>query len=130
MGGGSGSGFQEHATELARWLDWSGPRFPSEATLRRALREVDLVAMEGRLAQFVPATESPSTTRWQGQALDGKAIRGARAHGRKIHLVGLVSHQGRVLGQLAVAVPRRFRLPRACWRAGIFGVRPPPWMRT
>lgn len=41
-GRGIGQWVQEHATELARWLAWSGSRLPSEVTLRRALRTVDL----------------------------------------------------------------------------------------
>lgn len=102
-GRGIGQWVQEHATELARWLAWSGSRLPSEATLRRALRTVDLDALERHLARFVPATKASRSGRWQGLALDGKALRGARTHGRPIHLLGLVNHQGRVLGQLAVA---------------------------
>ncbi len=84
-------------------LGWLGPRLPSEATLRRALRELDLGTLEDCLMQIRPATESPKPGRWQGHALEGKALRGARAHDRPIHLLGLVSHQGRVLAQLAVA---------------------------
>jgi hypothetical protein len=94
---------QEHAAELGDRLGWTGPRLPSEATLRRALRELDLGMLEDSLMRIRPATESPKPGRWQGQALDGKALRGARAHDRPIHLLGLVSHQGRVLAQLPVA---------------------------
>lgn len=71
--------------------------------MRRALRELDLGMLEDCLMRIRPVTESPKPGRWQGQALDGKALRGARAHDRPIHLLGLVSHQGRVLAQLAVA---------------------------
>ena len=102
-GRGIGQWVQEHAAELGDRLGWPGPQLPSEATLRRALRELDLGTLEDCLLRIRPATESPKPGRWQGQALDGKALRGARAHDRPIHLLGLVSHQGRVLAQLAVA---------------------------
>src|SRR5207253_10775554 len=38
-----------------------------------------------------------------GQALDGKQVRGAGAHGRKVHLLAVARHQdGRVLAQVEV----------------------------
>ena len=70
-------------------------RLPSTSTLRRALRTLDVTALETRLAQFSqtlavapPAAAAP----WQGQAVDGKAVRGAQRHGAKVHLVSLVTH--------------------------------------
>ena len=102
-GRGLGQWVQQHAAEWGARLGWPGPQLPSEATLRRALCELDLGTLEDCLMRIRPATESPKPGRWQGQALDGKALRGARAHDRPIHLLGLVSHQGRVLAQLAVA---------------------------
>jgi predicted transposase YbfD/YdcC len=39
----------------------------------------------------------------QGQALDGKEVRGVRAYGQPLHLLGLVQHgSGRVLAQMAI----------------------------
>ena len=55
---------------------------PSEATLRRALGALDLGTLEDCLLRIRPATEAPKPGRWQGQALDGRALRGARAHDR------------------------------------------------
>ena len=101
-GRGIGQWGQEHAAELGERIGWP-PGLPSEATLRRVLRDVDLAALEDRVMRLCPATEGPQPGGWQGQALDGKALRGAHAHGRPLHLLGLVSHQGRVLGQRAVA---------------------------
>ncbi len=101
-GRGIGQWVREHTEALHAGLGWTGPRLPSEATLRRALRHIDLVALEARLAQFsadVPLTASGLV----GQALDGKTVRGVRAHGRTVHVVSLVRHDGIVLAQTAVA---------------------------
>lgn len=84
-------------------------RVPSESTLLRALRHVDIAALEQHLATFVhtltappPAAPEPGPP-MQGQAVDGKAIRGAQAHGERTHLVSLVQHgSAEVLAQTAV----------------------------
>jgi predicted transposase YbfD/YdcC len=103
----------EHAEELGPLLDLAPGRVPSAATLRRAVRAVDLAALEDHLATFVAAlptppppdpAAAPTPLPWLGLALDGKAVRGANRHGAAVHLVSLVRHDdGRVLGQLAVA---------------------------
>jgi len=102
----------EHATALLVQLRPERGRLPSESTLRRALRRVDVVALEQRLVQYThafPATApddgciSPHGEILQGQALDGKAVRGACAHGAPTHLVSLVQHgSGVTLAQVAV----------------------------
>ena len=96
----------EHAEEVVAALAPPRGRLPSTATLRRALRAVDVVALEQRLAAFaagLPAG-SPAAGPWRGQAVDGKAVRGANRHGANLHLVGPVRHgDGAVLGQVAVA---------------------------
>ena len=98
----------EHREELLAALDPPPRRLPSTATLRRALRAVDVAALEQRLAAFSAGLPDRSPARatgpWIGQAVDGKAVRGANRHGADLHLVGLVRHgDGRVLGQVAVA---------------------------
>lgn len=105
----------EHADELGPMLGLAPGRAPSAATLRRAVRAVDLAALEAHLAAFVAALPPPpppdpaavpplAPLPWLGLALDGKAVRGANRHGAAVHLVGLVRHDdGRVLGQVAVA---------------------------
>ena len=103
----------EHAEELGPMLDLAPGRVPSAATLRRAVRTVDLIALEAHIAAFVAAlppppppaaAASPTPLPWVGQAIDGKAVRGANRHGAAVHLVSLVRHDdGRVLGQVAVA---------------------------
>jgi predicted transposase YbfD/YdcC len=104
----------EHREELAPLLDLPPGRVPSTATLRRAVRAVDVGALEARVAGFAaalapPAPEArgdeapPDAPPWVGQAIDGKAVRGANRHGAHVHLVGLVRHgDGQVLGQVAV----------------------------
>lgn len=104
----------EHAEELGPLLGLPPGRVPSVATLRRAVRAVDLAALETQLAAFVAAlpapppppaaAAAPAPLPWLGQAIDGKAVRGANRHGAQVHLVSLVRHDdGRVLRQVAVA---------------------------
>jgi predicted transposase YbfD/YdcC len=96
----------EHAEELCRLLRPPRQRLPSDSTLRRALRALDLDALGQRLAGFaagltVAAGRAAPVT---GLAIDGKAVRGANAHGAALHLVSLVRHDdARVLGPVAVA---------------------------
>lgn len=98
-GRGIGQWVREHADELRQALGWTGRCLPSEATLRRALRQVDLAALEACLAGVV-ACDGAGTV---GVAMDGKTLRGTRAHGRRVHLVGLARHDGVILTQVAVA---------------------------
>lgn len=70
--------------------------------MRRVVWAVDVEVREARLAHLRVVT-STSSAGLTGQALDGKAIRGAGAHGRTIHRLSLVSHHGLVHGQVAVA---------------------------
>jgi predicted transposase YbfD/YdcC len=81
-------------------------RIPSESTLLRTLRLIDPSCLEHCLAQFVSSL--PTTTRYagciisehgevlQGQAIDGKSVRTATAHGDHTHLVSLVQHESAV----------------------------------
>jgi predicted transposase YbfD/YdcC len=106
-----GQWVREHADEIRTSLSWPGATLPSEATLRRALRAVDLAELEACIAQFsqsLPSVSSTATTDTPvpyptGMAVDGKAVRGVGAHGRRLQLVSLVRHDGIVLGQRAVA---------------------------
>ena len=86
----------EHAAELRTQLALPERPLPSPATLRRALRTIDVPALEARLTQFTQdlaaTTLPPPGARYQGQAVDGKAVRGAQAQGAKVHLVSLVQH--------------------------------------
>ena len=117
-----------HAEELIARLQPARPQVPSESTVRRALRHVDLTALEQQLTQFSqhlppPARPAPvapppppvphvpsvpaAPVRLRGLAVDGKAVRGAGMHGPRPHLVSLVEHSSaRVLAQRAVVDKR------------------------
>lgn len=104
-----------HAVELRARLHPRHGRLPSEATLRRVLRLLDVTALEQRFTRFCPLPDVPSAPNiispqgelLQGQALDGKSVRGATAHGCPTHLLSLVQHQSAAtLVQAAVAVKK------------------------
>lgn len=99
-----GQWVREHHDELAEAMGRAGKPMPSEATLRRALRAVDLARLEERLGAFTRGCQTPQeAASLQGIAVDGKEIRGARAHGRVVHLVEAVGHDGCVLNETAVS---------------------------
>lgn len=101
-----------HATELLRELAPPRLTVPSEATIRRLLRRIDLPALEKQVSAYNRQLASESkagtiTTKTdavlEGQAVDGKELRGVRAHGQPLCLVNLVQHgSGIVLGQREV----------------------------
>jgi predicted transposase YbfD/YdcC len=109
----------ERREALCALLEPPRGQLPSVATLRRALRDVDVVALERQVAAFAQglpgprdaaspaapvAPRPPETPRWVGLAVDGKAVRGANRHGAAVHLVGLVRHaDAAILGQVRVA---------------------------
>ena len=101
-GRGIGQWVRERADVLRPQLGWTAERWPSEATVRRAVRRVDLDALERRLRR-VARPPAGVATRWNGQALDGKAVRGAGTHGSPVHLLGLAQHSGIVLAQTDIA---------------------------
>lgn len=94
-----------HASELRAALP-ELMRIPSASTLLRTLRQIDAAVLEQHLAQFVASL--PTATAYagciisahgeilQGQAIDGKSVRSATAHGDRTHLVSLVQHGGAV----------------------------------
>jgi len=93
---------REHRETLCRAIGWSRAHWPSEATLRRVVRAVDVDALERSLRQ-VALQATAATGALVGQSIDGKTVRGALAHDQWVHLVGLVRHDGAVLAQVAVA---------------------------
>lgn len=100
---------QQHGRAIGQWVAEHSEllkeilgrqRLPSEATLRRALRVIDLVQLEVTLGALAREEVLDAVV---GLAIDGKEVRGARAHGRKVHLVGLVDQaEGKVLSQVAI----------------------------
>jgi predicted transposase YbfD/YdcC len=105
-----------HAAVLHASLCPTAKCVPSESTVVRALRQVDVTALEQRIAQFGQASHTaaptgtiacPNGERLEAQAIDGKAVRGAGTHGQATHLVSLVRHgSGTTLAQSAVAHKR------------------------
>ncbi len=107
---------KEHEAELTQHLQPKRQRLPSAATLYRVMRSVDVTSLEHHLARFSCLQEQTHTKhkgqdqanrkkrqRLIGQSVDGKELRGARAHGRPICLLSLVRHgTGTVLSQRAV----------------------------
>ena len=114
---------KEREAELIQQLRPTKQRLPSAATLYRVVRAIDTTTMETCLAHFASGSRSkdkpkprrghrqmekergPNKKRLAlvGQSIDGKELRGARAHGRPICLVSLVRHgTGIVLSQRAV----------------------------
>ena len=105
---------QEHAAELVEQLQPKRHRLPSAATLYRAVRSINVAVLEDQLAHYAPSLEAGSvrsrsgdksacTGQLIGQSIDGKEVRGARAHGHPVCLVSLVRHDsGVVLEQRAV----------------------------
>lgn len=98
---------EHHHTLLLSAFRPARQRVPSEATLRRALRAVDVLALEQQLhalTQTPPLPPVQPGTATRGYAVDGKYVRGAGAHGHPVLLVSLVNHaSAHVLGQVAVA---------------------------
>lgn len=92
----------EREDELLALLQPARGQLPSTSTLRRALRAVDLAALERQVAPALhPPDAGPGLV---GVAVDGKLVRGATQHGVTTHLVSAVRHQaGVVLGQVAAA---------------------------
>jgi predicted transposase YbfD/YdcC len=99
---------QEHADALPAAFQPQRPCVPSEATIRRALRQVNVHALETHLARLhhrsARAPVPAGSRRLQGYAVDGKYVRGAGVHGQRTLLVSFVRHcDGRVITQQAVA---------------------------
>jgi hypothetical protein len=134
MGGALASGQQgvqaiswwvaEHAEELCALLRPPRRRLPSDLTLRRALRALDLAALERRVGRFVAGRAAPPHAGAVGMTVDGKAVRGSSAHGAAVHLVSPVRHRdGCVLGQVAVDAKRNeiTAVPRLLARRDLAG---------
>jgi predicted transposase YbfD/YdcC len=112
----------EHHSQLIRELRPTKQRLPGASTLYRVLRAIDVTTMEECLALFANyscskdghkqkqgrkrgprSRQNKRRLKLIGQSIDGKELRGARAHGRPICLVSLVRHgTGTVLSQRAV----------------------------
>jgi len=105
---------QDHGADIVATLKPAAGRIPSDSTLRRTVRSLDITVLEKAVAlhnqtldrqdQAAGVLTGKSGRIWRAQAIDGKDVRGARAHGKHTHLVSLVRHEtGYTLGQTAVA---------------------------
>ncbi len=101
---------KHHASALLAAFRPARRRVPSESTIRRALQRVDVAALERQVAALdAPAVPAPTSApaAYAGQAIDGKHVRGAGAHGMPTVLVSLVTHhEAQVVAQTAVAQKR------------------------
>ena len=104
---------QQHADELIAQLQPRCPRIPSAATLRRVLQAADALTVERQVAEHNQALDAADPLAGsvralngqvlRGQSVDGKDVRGVRAHGNPHFLVSLVRHESAyVLGQAVV----------------------------
>jgi len=102
-----------HASEIIGLLEIRRRRIPSASCFYRALRTVSIAELELCMAAFGQQQDAADATVGhvtlhqgevlRGQAVDGKDVRGARAHGNLTFLVSLVRHgSGISLGQVCV----------------------------
>ena len=117
---------RERKQALVAQLRPAKGRLPGASTIYRALRKVNRKQLEMQVAGHNQGLDDDDAVTGgvtvangellRGQAVDGKAVRGANKHGMALHLVSLVRHEsGCVLNQCAVAaksneisaVPRR-----------------------
>lgn len=107
----------QHRAELLQALQPKRRSLPSLSTLRRVICEVEIAGLEARLAAYTQSLDrqdpipgsvlTQGGERLQGQALDGKTVRGASAPGAKVHLVSVVRHESAtVLAQTKVVEKR------------------------
>lgn len=102
-----------YGPEWRRRLGRTHARGPSQATIHRLFRRIDVTLLETHLGHWaqqvlacVPAPTAVAGVRpLEGIALDGKTLRGSRKRGAiETHLLSAVSQRlGVVLGQVAVA---------------------------
>jgi predicted transposase YbfD/YdcC len=121
-GRGIGQWVEEHAPELQVRLGLR--RMPSEATLRRVLRTVEVPTVEQAVRRWTASRAAVTRQPLMGVAVDGKEVRGAGRHGPPVVLVGLVRHDGLVLDQEAAPSPlaERTAVQRLVERHALTGV--------
>jgi predicted transposase YbfD/YdcC len=83
---------ENHRHSLLKLLSM-GSCIPSESTLRRALRNIDVERLERELGQYAAGLLDLQDDELRGHAIDGKDMRGSRAHGAPHLLVSLVEHR-------------------------------------
>ena len=119
-----------HAHAILACLPDPPARLPSRSTFDRALQQVNIAALEQHLAayhQTLPPPPPPpaAAAPLPAVAVDGKSLRGVRAHGTACHLVSVVRHgSGLVLDQERVAAKTNeiTCVPRLLARHDLHGV--------
>jgi predicted transposase YbfD/YdcC len=104
---------QLHSSEILGSLAMAMRGIPSAGTFYRALRGVDMEALEKEGGAYGQEVEQELHSQGQteesqgclrGQAVDGKELRGTGRYGTPVRLVSLVQHgSGTVLGECQVA---------------------------
>jgi predicted transposase YbfD/YdcC len=75
---------------------------PTETTIRRTLARLDAEALAAAIGAWLSDRDRPGQRR-RAVAVDGKTLRGARRHGRQVHLLAAMDHATRtVLAQRQV----------------------------
>jgi predicted transposase YbfD/YdcC len=96
-----------HQAEIQQAWKQSVERMPSYATVRRVVLCIDILKLEGAIAAYSQALDSPMGTPppaaeeppLVGQAIDGKTLRGTLPYKAedRTHLVSLVRHEDAVV---------------------------------
>lgn len=124
---GMGDWVLHREAELRKSLGLGEGRLPSTDTLRRALANVDIEALEREVRNWSSevAVDEGDPQALRAVAIDGKAVRGAGRHDAPLCLVGFVEHgTGRVIDQEAVADKSNeiTAVPALLERAGVPGL--------
>jgi hypothetical protein len=101
----------EHRDDLLAVLPSSIVRLPCESTIRRTLAAVDAKQVDAAVARLpapaAPVSPAGAPIPLEGQAIDGKTVRGVGRSGSPCQLVSLVEHtSATVLAQEQVAHKR------------------------
>jgi len=101
----------EHRDDLLAVLPPSVVRLPCESTIRRTLAAVDAKQVDAAVARLpapaAPVSPAGAPLPLEGQAIDGKTVRGVGRSGSPCQLVSLVEHtSATVLAQEQVAHKR------------------------
>lgn len=89
----------DHRELLGAYLPLHQGMTPSESTLQRALRRVDLHELVALVNQVQGSTEPE--VELEGVAMDGKTLRGTKGLGAAVHVVQLARHQDGALLRVA-----------------------------
>jgi hypothetical protein len=86
---------EEQRWSLGKALHLKGHRVPSYETIRTVMRDLDIVAFEGRLQRWATRVAAAYQVKeWPGLSVDGKTLRGSRdGEHAAIHLLSAFRHE-------------------------------------